>query len=130
MPKQSSDFAVIKLPDRKTLIQKLKCEADQMLKDFDEIEEVILFGSLARGDHGIYSDADILLILRSSPHKRYFDRIPKYASVFVQFDLSVDVFPYTRAELNNMWESGNLFIKSMLEEGISLSKKKTHIPQQ
>ena len=94
-----------------------------MLRDFDEVEEVILFGSLARGDEGIYSDADVLIILNSSPHKRYFDRIPKYTAIFLKFDVPVDVFPYTRAELDRMLKSDNLFIKSILEEGISLSKK-------
>ena len=123
MPKRSSGFAEIRLPSRETLIQNLKLKADQILKEFDEVEEVILFGSLARGDHGIYSDADVLIILSGSPHKRYFDRIPKYTFAFAEFDMSVEVFPYTRVELNRMREKGNLFITDMLNEGISLSKR-------
>jgi len=94
-----------------------------MLRAFDEVEEVILFGSIARGDYGIYSDADVLVILDSSPYRRYFDRIPKYASMFVKFDIPVEVFPYTRAELDRMLKNGNLFIASMLEEGVSLSRR-------
>ena len=121
MPEPSSDFAVTRFPDREMLIQKLKCKADQMLEDFQEVEEVILFGSLARGDHGIYSDADVLIIINDSPYERYFDRIPKYAAVFVRFDIPVEVFPYTRAEINRMRENRNLFITGILEEGISLS---------
>jgi predicted nucleotidyltransferase len=123
MPKRSSGSAEIRLPSREVLIQSLKCKTDQMLKDFDEVEEAILFGSLARGDHEIYSDADVLVILSDSPYERYFDRIPKYTSAFAEFDMSVEVFPYTRAELSRMRESGNLFIKSILQEGISLSKR-------
>lgn len=123
MPKQSSDFVPIRLPDRETLIQKLKREVERMLRDLDEVQEVILFGSLARGDEGIYSDADILIILDSSPYERYFDRIPEYAARFVKFDVPVEVFPYTRAEIHEMKRNGNLFITSMLAEGISLSAK-------
>lgn len=123
MPKRSYGSAEIRLPSREVLIQNLKREADQMLKEFGEVEEVILFGSLARGDHGIYSDADVLIILSDSSYKRYFDRIPRYTSAFAEFDMSVEVFPYTRAELSRMRESGNLFIKSILQEGISLSKR-------
>ena len=123
MPKRSSGSAEIRLPSRETLIQNLKREADQILKEFGEVEEVILFGSLARGDHGIYSDADVLIILSDSPYKRYFDRIPKYTLAFAEFDMSVEVFPYTRPELNRMRESGNLFIKSILQEGIPLSRR-------
>ena len=124
MPKRLSDSAVTRLPSRETLIQKLKCKANQILRDFDEVEEVILFGSLARGDYGTYSDADVLMILNDSPHTRYFDRIPRYAFAFVEFDMPVEVFPYTRAELNRMQKRGNLFITAMLEEGIPLSKRK------
>ena len=123
MPKRSSDSVVTRLPGREDLIRELKCKADQILKDFDEVEEVILFGSLARGDDGINSDADILLILNSSPHKRYFDRIPRYASAFLKFEIPVDVFPYMRAELDRMQRDGNLFITGMIEEGMSLGKR-------
>ena len=120
MQKRSSDSAAIRLPSRETLIRKLKRIAAQMLEDFDEVEEVVLFGSLARGDDGIDSDADVLIVLSSSPYKRYFDRIPRYARAFLEFDTDVDVFPYTRAEFNRMQEDENPFITSMLEEGISL----------
>lgn len=123
MQKQSSDSAAIRLPDRETLIEKLKRMVAQMLEDFNEVEEVILFGSLARGDDGINSDADVLIVLNSSPYERHFDRIPEYAGAFLSFDTDVDVFPYTRVKLDSMKEDGNLFIKSVLEEGISLSKR-------
>ena len=123
MRKPSSDSAAIRLPDRETLIEKLKRIAAQMLEDFDEVEEVILFGSLARGDDGIDSDADVLIVLKGSPYGRYFDRIPRYARAFLEFDTDVDVFPYTRAELDRMKEDENLFIMSILEEGISLIKR-------
>ena len=93
------------------------------MRDFDEVEEVILFGSLARSDEGTDSDADVLIILSNSTHVRYFDRIPEYAVLFAQFDIPVDVFPYTRAELNRMQNKGNTFIQAMLDEGISLSKR-------
>lgn len=112
------------MPSRETLIQKLKTKADQILKDFGEVEEVVLFGSLARGDEGTDSDADILIALSNSSYKRYFDRIPRYAVLFAQFDIPVDVFPYTCAELNRMQKKGNTFIQAMLDEGISLGKRR------
>jgi predicted nucleotidyltransferase len=123
MLKTSSDSVVIRLPDRETLIRRLKIITDQILEDFQEIEEVILFGSLARGDYGTYSDADVFIVLSDSPHKRFFDRIPKYTFAFISYDMPVEVFPYTRIEIGKMVENGNLFITNALREGISLSKR-------
>ncbi len=94
-----------------------------MLKKFNEVEEVILFGSLAMNDYGAYSDADVLLILSESSHQRYFDRIPKYAVAFLDFFMPVDVFPYTREKINTMLEKGNLFMKSIFDDCISLAKR-------
>lgn len=105
------------------MIRKLQSKADQILKNFDEVDEVILFGSLARGDYGTDSDADILLVLTSSSYNRYFDRIPKYAPAFIDFDLPVNIFPYTHAEIDKMVESNNPFMKSILRDGVSLSKR-------
>ncbi len=82
MRKQLSNFAAIKLPDRNILIDDLVKIAKNILKEFREVDEIILFGSLARGDYGTDSDADVLLILIQSPYTRYFDRIPQYASAF------------------------------------------------
>lgn len=123
MPRTSSDSVTIRLPNREILISKLKVVADQILEDFQEIEEIILFGSLARGDYGVYSDADILIILNDSPHERFFDRIPKYIFSFANHDMPVEIFPYTRMEIEKMEKNGNLFIITALKEGITLSKR-------
>jgi len=123
MQKRSSGSAIARLPSRDILIQELKRNSEQVLRDFDEVEEVILFGSLARGDYGTDSDADILIILDSSPYERYFDRIPRYAPVFVNLYIPVNVFPYTQTEIDKMKENDSFFIKNILKEGIPLSKR-------
>ncbi|MGQ9608231.1 MAG: nucleotidyltransferase domain-containing protein [bacterium] len=123
MQKPLSNIAVIRLPNRSVLINNLVQIANCILEKFSEVEEIILFGSLARGDYGTYSDADVLLILSESPYQRYFDRIPKYAPVFLDFFMPVDIFPYTRNEINIMLEKGNLFIKSIFDDCISLAKR-------
>lgn len=123
MQKPLSDIAVIRLPKHSVLINNLVQIANCILEKFSEVEEIILFGSLARGDYGTYSDADVLLILSESPYQRYFDRIPKYASVFLDFFMPVDIFPYTRNEINIMLEKGNLFIKGIFDDCISLAKR-------
>ncbi len=103
--------------DRDKLIEALKQAARKLKMKHSEIENVILFGSIARGDYGYKSDADILLILKESDKKRYFDRISDYISEF-DSPIPVDIFPYTREELERMKKKG--IIKKALEEGIKL----------
>ena len=88
---------------------------------FPEIKKVLLFGSRARGDWGLRSDADVLVILKESQHTRFFDRIPRYLDLFSKVSLPVDVFPYTEEELERMKKKGNKLILRALKEGILLS---------
>ena len=83
-----------------------------------EIEEVLLFGSLARDEGVPGSDADLLLILSSSGEP-FLQRIPRYLPVGLS--VGVDVFPYTRAEISSMLEAGNLFIRQALAEGVPVA---------
>ena len=61
-----------------------------------EVERVILFGSLARGDAVPGSDADLLVVL-SSAERPFLSRMPDYG--LIHCAISVDVFPYTEDEL-------------------------------
>lgn len=61
-----------------------------------EIEEVWLFGSLARGDATPGSDADLLFILSDSTVP-FLDRSVVYQPDFC--GLGVDILAYTRSEL-------------------------------
>lgn len=90
----------------------------QMLKrQHPEIERVILFGSLSRGDAVPGSDADLLLVLRESAlsfRERSVYYVPKDVGI------GVDIFAYTRSELDAMYRSENAFVFQALEEGIDL----------
>jgi len=81
----------------------------------------LLFGSRARGNWGLRSDADVLVILKKSQHKRFFDRIPRYLDLFSKVSFPVDVFPYTEEEFDRMQKKGNKLILRALKEGILLS---------
>ena len=64
-----------------------------------ELEQVILFGSYARGDYFPGSDVDVLLILEKSDQP-FLKRIPKFLPI--QFPVDIDVLPYTRDEVQRM----------------------------
>ena len=85
-----------------------------------ELEAVILFGSFARGDSVPASDVDLLLVLAES-ELSFHHRIPAFLPS--RFPVGVDVFPYTRQELEEMRSVGNPFIASALEEGVELFRR-------
>ncbi len=92
--------------------------ARQMKLQHPEIEEILLFGSLARGDAVPGSDADLLVIL-SSASQPFMERITQYMPTGLS--VGVDVFPYTREEIDRMVAEGNCFIRQAIREGITLT---------
>jgi predicted nucleotidyltransferase len=89
-----------------------------MVARHPEVERVLLFGSLARGEAAPGSDADLLLIL-SSAGQPFPERIPRYLPTGLP--LGVDVFPHTTDEIERMQAAGNPFIVRALHEGIDLA---------
>jgi predicted nucleotidyltransferase len=85
-----------------------------------ELEEVILFGSLVRGTPVPGSDVDLLLILTNSD-RAFLDRIPTFLPG--RFPAGVDVFPYTRAEIDRMRAEGNRLILEALRDGITVFRR-------
>ena len=99
------------------MLQELRVAAHQMKAAHPEIEQVLLFGSLARNEAVPGSDADLLLVLSSSG-EAFLERIPRYLPQGLS--VGVDVFPYTRAEITSMLDARNPFIRHAMAEGISL----------
>jgi predicted nucleotidyltransferase len=118
MLKPSSSTVKIFWLDSMKVMEKLKRVARQMKTQHPEIERVLLFGSLSRGEAVPGSDADLLLILSSSDLS-FLERIAYYLPLGLPLD--VDVFPYTQAELTRMCADGNLFIQQALAEGVPLT---------
>ncbi len=99
------------------MLKRLQTAVKELISHHPEIERVILFGSLARGDAVPGSDADLLLILRDS-ELPFLARSVEYRPGGV--GLGVDVFAYTRAELDTMLAENNTFVLQALREGITL----------
>ncbi len=82
-----------------------------------EIERIVLFGSLARGDAVPGSDADLLIVLSHSTAS-FLDRAVRYRPADV--GVGVDVVAYTHEELTALLEAGNAFVRQALREGMVL----------
>ncbi|MGH7278505.1 MAG: nucleotidyltransferase domain-containing protein, partial [Candidatus Rokuibacteriota bacterium] len=65
-------------------------------------------------------DVDLLFILSRSDC-RFLDRIPEFLPA--GFPVGVDVFPYTRAEIERMTADGNRFVLGVLREGRTLFRR-------
>jgi predicted nucleotidyltransferase len=85
-----------------------------------EIDEVWLFGSLARGQAVPGSDADVLLVLRECDLP-FLERAAHYQPEFC--GVGVDVFAYTRKELEQMEGTGHQFLERVKTERVCLFKR-------
>jgi predicted nucleotidyltransferase len=103
--------------DKEAVLQALGLFLGELREKHPEVEQVLLFGSFPRGECVPGSDIDLLLILRESAIP-LLDRIPRYMPH--SFPVGVDVFPYTRDELDKMVQDGNRFIIRALREGKSI----------
>lgn len=104
--------------DSQDVIRRLKTAAREMKARHPEIERVLLFGSLARGEAVPGSDADLFIIL-STADRPIPDRIPRYLPEALP--IGVDVFPYTREEIRRKLTEEDPFIRRALQEGIELA---------
>ena len=123
MPSGSSRSASSIYRDRDGILKALRELAEAALERHPDLVRVILFGSLARGDYGLYSDADVLLVLARSSEERYFDRIPGFIPDFVAAPIPVEIFPYTEEELRRMERQENMFVRRMLREGQVMAER-------
>ena len=78
-------------------------------------QRVILFGSIARGDHHALSDADLLIVKETDTP--FLDRIAEVLAL-CDYDIPVEPLVYTPQELEQMLREGNSFIESALREGV------------
>ena len=80
------------------------------LKGDDSIKQVLLFGSLARGD--LHEGSDIDLIIVKNTEKKFLDRLDEF---YLDASEPLDILVYTPKEFEEMKERP--FIKKALMEG-------------
>ncbi|MEW6326658.1 MAG: nucleotidyltransferase domain-containing protein [Thermodesulfobacteriota bacterium] len=78
-------------------------------------EKIILFGSIARGEHGLDSDADFLIIKSDTPLYGA-DRIRELSRI-IERNIPVDFLVYRPEEFKHRLKMGDPFLKAVLKEG-------------
>ena len=84
---------------RQLALKKARAVA-KTLKEKYRADEVILFGSLAEDKATAFSDADILIVVKDSA-KRFIDRSVDFAPYFQNIGVEVDLFVYTKKEIEH-----------------------------
>ncbi|MBI1734769.1 MAG: nucleotidyltransferase domain-containing protein [Candidatus Rokubacteria bacterium] len=106
--------------DRAGVLRQLEDTVSALVVQHPEVEEVVLFGSLATGTPVPGSDVDLLLVLTTSDEP-FLTRIPRFMPT--GFPVDVDVFPYTRGEIEAMRRDGNRFVTAALANGRVLFRR-------
>ena len=118
---RSSDSVSVFWLNLDRLRTRLAQAAARLAERHPEIEEIWLFGSLARGDAVPGSDADLFVILSQSDLS-YLDRSAYYQPDFC--GVGVDVLAYTRYELSRMQGAESPALRQRDEaEGVCLIRR-------
>ena len=83
----------------------------------EEIEFIVLYGSMARGNWSLGSDFDLLIGLRIDDGKRFMDRVYDYEQIAPG---PIEPFVYSRSEWERMWRDLHLTYLEAADHGISL----------
>jgi predicted nucleotidyltransferase len=100
--------------DRAPVEEALERHVERLLERCPDIEEIVLFGSLVSGTPVPGSDVDLLIILSASAQP-FVDRIPMFLPT--AFPVGMDVFPYTRDEVERLKDEPNSVVRAALRTG-------------
>jgi predicted nucleotidyltransferase len=121
MQVRSSNSVGARFLDREEVLRSLRLLSEQLLRDNLEAQGVALFGSLARGNYNLRSDADILVCLRSAPEAKVADRIPPLLAAFLYAPVPVDILPLTASEICRRLKEPSPFWSRIWREAILLA---------
>ncbi len=81
----------------------------------DKLDSIVLYGSLARGDYGMESDIDLLLILKD---KKLIEKAYEIGyNVDIKNNSVTSILIYSPEEIRKNIELGSPFAKDVITEG-------------
>ncbi len=115
MPVRSLNSSVLKWPDERTVRQAVTAWANHLSERQPGIIRIGYFGSYARGDWGVGSDLDMLIVL-----KNVTDQLDVHA---VKLELTsipvpVDTLIYSEQEWQDLIQGGGKFIREIQAEAV------------
>ena len=117
MRERSTGSVTVIYLDRDEVIAKTRAAVFALALEHAEIERVVLFGSMARGDAVPGSDVDLLMVLSESRFP-FLDRSVEYRPSGIP--VGVDVSAYTEDEIEKMTRDGHMLLEQALSEGMTV----------
>lgn len=119
MPIRSLSSSVLKWPDKEAVDSAVRRWAERMAKERKDILQIGYFGSYARGDWGVGSDLDLIIIVESSskPMER---RAAEWDTT--ELPVHADLLVYTEDEWQNMRSQGR-FGRTVVQEAVWIYRK-------
>jgi predicted nucleotidyltransferase len=108
MPVRSLTSPVLKWPDAKVVARAVAQWAEKVARSRPEVMRIGFFGSYARGDWGVGSDLDLVIIVAAA--RQPFEMRP---SAFDTLELPVhtDILVYTQEEWDSLKQERTFFQK-------------------
>ncbi|HEV8657299.1 MAG TPA: nucleotidyltransferase domain-containing protein [Thermoanaerobaculia bacterium] len=110
MPKRSSNSRVLVWPKKDEVIAALHAWALKEREENPTVVRIGYFGSLAHGQYGVGSDADVVIIVKESA-REWMDRPLDFNIRGIP--VNVDLLVYTEEEWQNITRRGDRFAEEM-----------------
>ena len=115
MPVRSSSSSVLIWPDHIEVSKAVHVWVVEAARQHPELLRAGYFGSYARGDWGVGSDLDLVVIVEKAPER--FERRPLYWDLS-RFPVPAELLVYTEDEWQRLQAKGGRFARMMAREAI------------
>lgn len=112
MPVRSLRSSVFTWPDAKTVDQAVRRWAERIGRSRKDVQRIGYVGSYARGDWGVGSDLDLIVVVRES--NQPFERRAAEWDV-TELPVPADVLVYTEQEWRSLPRQGRFYLTVMRE---------------
>jgi uncharacterized protein len=119
MPVRSLTSSVLKWPDANQVVKALKGWVEQLALNRPEVLQIGYFGSYARGDWGVGSDLDLIIIVKTAD-KPFEMRATGYDTLALP--VPTDVLVYTQEEWRSLKRESR-FSQTLEREAVWLYRR-------
>jgi len=114
MPVRSLSSPVLKWPDAQMVDQAVRCWAERIAQQREDVVRIGYFGSYARGNWGVGSDLDLVIVVKEADEP-FEARAAKWDAT--DLPVPADVLVYTEKEWQSLGEQSR-FYRTVMQEGI------------
>ena len=114
MPVRSLRSSVLTWPDAHTIDHTVRCWVDKVVAHRQDVLRIGYFGSYARGDWGVGSDLDLVIVVESS--EQPFERRGIEWEVS-ELPVPADILVYTQAEWDFLSQQSR-FYQTLMREAV------------